>query len=384
MKNKRKRYTKVIGWILILTPLWMHVIWRISPRHPLNILIIDKTVPSLEAHEHRSLVWVLRNERYTKNNDELYMLNKDYSGFFPTKGDKEYQIQDLSQYSDAMIDSLSDVLDAVFITDTYGIYADDLPENQISDTTTRLIYGGLRENELDLITNMKEKGKLILTEFNTIASPTNWHIRKKFQEEFDISWSGWTGRFFDELDLSLNPELPAWIPEHYEKQDSIQWHFSGSGIVLVHLDSRIVILAEKTHLSFNLPVIMTTEAASEKYDLPKRIRYPYWFDITFGGQENDVLASYELHTNEVGDSLLAKFNIPKRFPAMIVHDKQYKFYYFAGDWSDSPVHMFWTYFRGISFFRHFLYNWTDINDRKEFFWNYYLPLTRNILSEQLN
>ncbi|MFX5656654.1 hypothetical protein ABTE24_20980, partial [Acinetobacter baumannii] len=79
----------------------------------------------------------------------------------------------------------------------------------------------------------KAKHKLVLTEFNCIGSPTSDDIRARFEKLFALKWTGWTGRFFDSFDTSLNPELPKWLIRNYEAEHNGHWPFKKSGIAFV-------------------------------------------------------------------------------------------------------------------------------------------------------
>ncbi len=45
-----------------------------------------------------------------------------------------------------------------------------------------IIYGGLSTQDIELLQNMKDKKKLIITEFNTIGLPTRPELRKGFED----------------------------------------------------------------------------------------------------------------------------------------------------------------------------------------------------------
>jgi len=74
--------------------------------------------------------------------------------------------------------------------------------------------------------------------------------------------------------------------------------------------------------------------------------------------------------------------VPNRFPAIVAHsDKDYHFYYFAGDFCDNPVTLGSSYFKKIYYLKWFLYNNNDPQERKSFFWELYRPLVTTILNE---
>jgi hypothetical protein len=184
------------------------------------------------------------------------------------------------------------------------------------------------------------------------------------------------------LDTTKNPDLPKWIIRLYKRQHQNQWSFTNPGIVLVHSSDTIAILEKGTSLTFGVPVVKSFQYGVEKYNLPKEISYPYWFDITLSSDTaNKVISYYELFPNQKGDSILHRHHIPKIFPATFEHINDSPFYYFCGDFSDSPIHNTWVEITGIQYIKMFVMNDLDLNDRTPFFWRYYLPMTSKILDD---
>ncbi|HEY0771727.1 MAG TPA: hypothetical protein VGD31_15480, partial [Sphingobacteriaceae bacterium] len=103
-----------------MLPLWMWLAWYFSPKSPLNVVIVDKTVLTEQAREHASLNWILRYNRYSKEDGNLYRVQNDYYGFFPKKI-PDYELKRLEKFSDTQLKSLANRSDLLYITDTYGI-----------------------------------------------------------------------------------------------------------------------------------------------------------------------------------------------------------------------------------------------------------------------
>jgi len=377
------RFWKILGWFFLIMllpfPLWMYLGWYFSPSKPLSVAIIDKTVLTRERKEHESLNWVLTNQKYVKPDGELYSISKDYFGFFPKLNGK-YEIHGLENFNPEQIDTLADASDAVYIADTYGIFASEWYTQKEQTEHSSMIYGGLSPVDMMFLQNMKKKKKLIMTEFNTIASPTNEAVRADFETTFDLRWTGWSGRYFESLDTLKNPELPRWLVRDYKLQHSNRWPFKQSGIALVHYDTRVEILENKTHLTQEVPYILTNKENCERFELPEKIKYPYWFDVMLTKRSNNVVSIYSVYTNAKGDSILESIGIPKVFPAVIEHTGDYLFYYFSGDFCDNPIEQFTAKIKGVRAFRWFFYNGKEIPERRSFFWEYYSPLVTKILA----
>ncbi len=90
----------------------------------------------------------------------------------------------------------------------------------------------MSKEDIGLLQRMKDKHKLIITEFNTIGSPTPPEIRRQFEEMFAIRWSGWIGRYFENLDTTVNKELPRWLINNYLSQHNHRWPFKKDGVAL--------------------------------------------------------------------------------------------------------------------------------------------------------
>jgi len=369
----------IIGFVFFPFILW--ILWLINPSIKTKILILDKTVLTNDGPEHLALDWVLSHRKYFKKDGTFYSAKNDYFGFFPLE-DEKFKIKDLSNLSERQIDSLSNVFDMTYFTDTYGIYTNEwYQRNDISEHSGK-VYGGLEKNDVLFLQRMKEKKKLIMAEFNFFATPTATSVKIDAEQLLGLRWSGWTGRYFEQLDTLKNSELPKWISRLYKEQHHNQWPFTKPGIVFINSDERIAILESETDLTYGVPVIKSFNYGVKKFDIPKEIRYPFWFDITLSTDTtNKVISYYEIFSNKKGDSILQHHNIPRIFPAAFEHLDKSPYYYFCGDFTDSPIHVSFIKFIGIQYLKMLVNNESDLNDRTPFFWRYYLPMTSKILDD---
>jgi len=350
--------------------------WFFQDKKSTSIYILDKTVPDETYAEHKSFNWILTHYKYTDRNKKLYSYKKDYYGYFPSKNAKN-PIRSLRLYE---ILSIPDDFDMVYYTDTYGVTYQDIFNRPPDKLHSPLIYGGLNQNDYLLLSEMKRKNKIVLTEFNILASPTSDLIREKTQALFDFTWTGWVGCYFSSL-LVSNPNLPDWVVVQYERKYQKKWSFEGDGIILVQEKGDIIVMDTKTYLNRPYLQIITGDYGQQTYHLPSSQNYSFWFDIVKPGA-NKVVSTYKLDTNKQGDLLLSKNGLTKEFPAILEHLDGYKFYYFAGDFSDRDLTFATTYFKGFPFLAKtfFLKNSAS---KKAFFWRFYLPLIHNILEKNL-
>lgn len=390
MKKRVIKILFIIVALLIFTlPLNMWLQWHFSDQREMKIFILDKTVINQNVQEHVSFNWVLNYNRYVKENKAFYIPNEDYYGFFPD-GNGAYSTKDLKQDTEEDLNTLADEYDMVYYTDLYGIYALDwhneypqLKPNQPLGKVgeySPLIYGGLTKNELGLLKKMKSRKKLIINEFNIIASPTSKFLRTEYEKEFKVNWTGWVGRHFENLDTTTNKELPIWLIRNYKKQNNNEWPFKESGIAFVNNSAKVVILENETHLKIKFPIIKTPKKTAEYYGIAPIINFTYWFDICTTDSSNQVLSNYFINTNSKGDSIMNKWEIPKKFPAVIKRKKDYPYYYFAGDFADNLISMKTSKYKHIDGIN-YLYKDSSSEQKRSFFWRYYNPLMSKILDD---
>ncbi|MFO7829314.1 MAG: hypothetical protein R6V23_11870 [Bacteroidales bacterium] len=377
--NKKILFLLVTFAIIILTLFGSWFFWYIKPNKPLNIYILDKTVPTIERTEHKSFNWVLNHHKYVKPNGNLYNVNKDYYGFFPlsTKS-REFDFKSLRihEVKDAALG-----YDMLYYTDTYGVYYNEWYKNQSKDLKiNQKVYGGLNQNDYLLLKEMKGLNKLIITEFNLYDAPTNPLIREKVEVLFGINWSGWTGKYFSSLDTSKNGIVPKWIVNRYMEHNNNQWPFKNAGIVLVHKFGTITILEQGTHLTEEIPLIISKQETIKKYGVPEIVHYPQWFDITFTGDRNNVPANFKIQVNSKGDSILRSYNLKPVFPAVIEHTGDYKFYYFGGDFAENPVNSNTAYFEGYHELMG-LFTGNSYESTRKFYRKFYVPMISEIIDD---
>jgi hypothetical protein len=373
---------RVVLVILLLLPIWMFVIWLCTPKRKLVLAIIDKTVLSTKEQEHISLNWVLNQERFTKNNTELYKRDRDYFGFFPLENEK-FQLKGLERFNTKQLDQLSNDADVAYITDAYGIYKNEWYKQGDIKERSGIVYGGMSPQDFYFLEQMRSKHKLIITEFNCLASPTTPAVRNNFENTFGITWTGWIGRYFDSFDTTKNKEIPSWLIRNYKQQHNGAWPFTKSGIAFIHSDDRVVILENETHLKQSLPYIVSYSEGQKHYGLPEKIPYAFWFDvIQTDTSYNHVVSRFIIDVNDKGKKELDQSGLPSAFPAVTAHiNKDYRFFYFSADFADNPIKFTSSYFRGVHYFKWLMYNRHDPQERRSFFWNLYQPLVTTILND---
>lgn len=379
---KKRQILLIVSLLIVLLPVWMLLGWVLTPKKKLVVAIVDKTVLTREGQEHISLSWVLKHEKYTKNKSDLYAVSDDYFGFFP-KDHEKYRIKGLERFTTAQLEQLSRDADLVYVTDAYGIYTNEWYKKRDLNERSQMIYGGMSQQDVNLMAAMKAKHKLIITEFNSIASPTPTNIRNQFEQLFNMHWTGWVGRYFESLDTTGNEDVPKWLINAYVNTAHQPWKFKKAGVVFVSDNDGVVILESGKDVSEKLPRIVSSEEGMAAYGLPKEFYYPFWFDVIAPNTDvNKVLSHFEFGLTASGKQQLAAFHIPEVFPAVQMHKgSDYQFFYFSADFSDNPLSGNAAYFKWIEHFSFLLYNKADEADRRKFFWKFYRPMLTTILDD---
>jgi hypothetical protein len=308
------------------------------------------------------------------------MPSHDYFGFFPA-ANEQFKLKGLERFSRDQLSNLSDDADLVYFTDTYGVYKNEWYKRPTPAERLGLIYGGMSRQDIGLLKDMKARHKLMIAEFNSIGSPTAPPVREEFESLFGLHWTGWTARYFSSLDPAVNRELPHWLVNNYKLQHAGQWPFRHAGVAFVNNNEQLVVLEDSTQLTDPMPYIESTASGRQLLDIPKEMKYPFWFDIIDPVlMQNDIAANFVIRTNAKGEAELNKYNIPSHFPAVLLHNKSdYHFYYFSGDFCDNPISLNTSYFKGIGLFKWLFYNAANPAESESFFWNFYRPMMNKIL-----
>lgn len=376
---KRPYIVLIVFLVIILAlPAYSWFSWRIQSKKAMNVFILDKTVPSLERIKHRSFNWILTNNKVVKPRKRTkYSYRKDYFGFHPLRPLREKQ-HDIRRIRMADIIVLADTLDVAYYTDTYGVYFNDWYASIYKNRRSRMIYGGLNNNDQLLLLEMDKRNKLIIAEYNTIDYPTGALERVKMENLFDIKWSGWTGRYFETLDTLKNPGFPPWILDMYRRQYLEPWTFTNGGIVLLKENKEVVVLEDETHLLMERPVIFTDSRYQQEYGLPFEMPFSRWFDIIETDEDN-IVSEYRILANKRGDSLLDVNFIPNKFPAVMHRADTGNAFYFAGDFATNDVPNWISRFKYLEKLDFLLYD-KKLKDDRAFFWDFYRPLMEGILN----
>ena len=372
--------TIIIIVLILALPFINFLRWSFHEKKPIDIAILDKTVPTPERIHHKSLSWVLNSERFVKKNkNRSYSFRKDYYGFAPTRPLKE-KGYNLNEYHLSEMIELPEKIDAIYFADTYGVFFNDWYAGINKSRRSRKIYGGLNNTDYLLVNEMKNRNKLIILEYNSFDFPTDEFESYRTQEKLGIQSKGWSGKYFKTLD-STSRNFPIWMTSMYRKEYNEPWSFTKPGIVLLS-ERNIIVLEEGTHLSNALPFIVTDNANCEKFGVPASVAFDKWFDI-IDPMGNLIISEFQIETTAAGDSLLADHMISRIFPAVVQEPLNNNVFYFSGDFATNEVCFPMSRIKGFSRLKGILYS-DKPNDTRRFFWLYYKPLINTILTDYYN
>ena len=356
------------------------LLWVLAPQNSQKILVVDKTVPHPNYREHSSLFWVFNfNKVIPPNNSSPWEDHRDYLGYYPDFLDDDGN----AHFEDLTKDDLNNI-DLLYLADSYGVYVLDLVEADEMITAldySHLIFGGFDLNEVKAIEDFVNSGGALVAEFNTFAAPTTGKPRKRLEELLSVEWTGWAGRYFQEL--SDKDQVPVWARRNWFKHYGAKWDFEGPGWLLTHEDTRLFVLQEDIDVERPGLKLVDYKEDEELLDgVYEDVPFYYWFDVNTlldGGEE---LVSYEFFLTDQGKKLFSQFGVPIKFPAIVRSSKSPLRLYFAGDFSDNNFERGPYRVLGIPWTKKLFRLNEHHRDQRAFFWEVYVPLIENVLEEQ--
>jgi hypothetical protein len=380
---KKTLFIVIIVLVVILAlPAISFIRWAFQEKKPLGIIILDKTVPTLERINHKSLSYVLTSERFVKKSGGSYSYRKDYFGFFPLKPmkSKDYRLNNL-KLPDVM--DVVEKTDVLYYADTYGVFFNDWWTGINKSRKSRKLVGGLNNSDYLYLVEMQRRNRLCILEYNSFDYPTAPLEAYKTKERMGIEFGGWTGKYFATLDTAAkgNEDFPIWMTQLFRKQYRKPWSFNKPGVVFLK-GSDIIVLEEGTHLKNAVPIITTDSVYRQKYGLPEKVAFDGWFDV-IDPLKSKVVSNYNLETTPAGDTLLFENMLAAKFPAVITDTVNQRNYYFCGDFAANKVDFWTARLKGFGGIKGINYSERE-NDPRRFFWLYYKPLINGLFTEYYN
>jgi hypothetical protein len=372
LSRLRSRRALVIGLVAVLTlgalaaAPW--ALWQAAPDRPLDIVVVDKTVAKPDYRKHAGLFWLLRHEKIVqRGTGQPFRDDRDYAGYRHT-ADGQPRIVPIPPRAS----------DLTYIADTYGVYEDDLQGRPLG-LRSRLIYGGMSLNEVRSVTRGLRPGATLVGEFNCIASPTVGQAREELSQALGVRWTGWIGRHFQFLDLTV--DLPLWIPRAWKRQTGRAWQFRGPGYVFVNEQGFLVVLVEGIDTPAPALRITFDGANADRYGAVRRQTYDYWFEVMEPRPGAEVIAQFDLELTDSGREKTRGIPVDRPFPAIVRTVRTgHLAYYFAGDFADQPKVLSAYRYKWLPKVRSWL-GAEHRDDQQAFYWRVYVPVMQYVIRE---
>ena len=384
-KGKVKLFIKRLKWyhiavgVLLLCIILLFVIWHLLPKKTMNVAVLDKTVLSYADDEniikenvyrkHQGLYWILHQQRYVKQDGEYYDYQRDYFG---PKLDEEGNFDGFTELKDA--DSTPDLLylsDAYGMgNDTFGYYKGGTP-----------LGGGISDDDMSYISFAHESGAPIVAEMAFFSTPLSDSVRAQLIALTGVNPTKWIGRYL--VDLEDFTDVPDWAPPMYEQQEGVEWRFTGPGILLVSTDGKIIVLEQNTDfITKNLLKIYINDEYKDEFSGCGNCNFYNWFELVEPNYGVESVATFEFDLNATGMEKIKDVSKTPRFCAISRKQEEgyAPVYYFAGDCNDYVNgNRYGEFLFSNEFFKFLSYD--RQGDISNFFWRFYNPLMRHILSD---
>lgn len=419
---------RLITLILLITaPLWISsLLWQIKPTLPLKLSLVDYTVPYDNYAEHNASVWAFNHLKLkpphlkkTKNvldpsttrqdkvwhNQTAYVGPEPFKPYIQKRLSQTYPLHSIQQ-------SKTTPFDLVYVADTYGVYREDFVTKieqdgqmvEISSSTdpkllktlfdqgkidahmdfSRLIFGGLSTEDIEVLELHTDKGGDVFFEFNAFCDPTSTAVRQRAEEIVGVHWTGWSGRFLpDPHDLN---DSPHWLKRLYQKQFPNKELPKGPSLLLVHRDGRIFLVESDEDVSSILPTLHVREKYRERLPMANTPYYYFWFAIMTPDKalNTQVLAEIHLHAPKGQKNIYELLNLPTRIPLLTerVVGQSHR-YHFAIDGSDIRENLGSYPYAGLAFLNSLSPRTRGESvSQRQVFWQFYLPMLKTILWER--
>lgn len=373
---KRRSWKRPLQGLLVVLLVLPVGAWCSRPISAWRVRVLDKTVPHPDYREHSALMWALNHWRAPSPSGRSWRPATDYIGYHPQIGGRA------RPGGDALDASGLSQANALFITDTYGVYAADEAAgapNQTGLDYSKRLYGGLSSDEAGVIEQFVKRGGALIGEFNTFASPTDGVTRARMEALFGLKWTDWSGRYFE--DLADVGDVPVWARRNWLAHHGVAWAFQGPGYLFVNEDSRIEVLREGPDVPVRgLRLRVESPGDPLLRDCRDDVPFRYWFDIVQPLPTTEVLSRYQLDPTPAGSKLLSDAGIPSSFPAVLRSSRSPVRIYFAGDFSDNEIVRGPYWYSAWPWLRRQVGFDETVPDQGAFFWDVFAPMVGNLLS----
>lgn len=335
--------------------------WYLVPTRSLDVAVLNKTVSApqngessiLPYRKHYGLFWMLNQRRYRNpETGKAYDYRTDYFGLVP-EGD---------EFRENSITRLERTPDLVYLSDLYGIDAEE---------------GGLSLEDMASASIARTNGATLIAEADVFTSATSASVRQEAEEEFGLTYTGWTGRYI--TDMADLTDVPEWAQSLHQTQYGRPWDYDGAGILLASDAGELVVL-ESSDFKNSMMQIAVTEDYQQEFGRLS-LNYYNWFIITTPAFQAETVAEFQLNLSQSGREKFDRISENASFPAVLrMKDSAAPAYFFAGDFNDYVAQNRFYRFLGSGLFYR-LVSYDRPGDITNFYWNFYYPLMKVVLNQ---
>lgn len=378
-KVKKAKWYHIVALILFILLLVIFGGWHIKKKRIMNITLLDKTVLSYSEdndiiketvyRKHQGFYWILEQQKYVKKDGSFYDFKKDYYG--PMLDEEG------SYKENVFLKSVAEAPDLMYVADSYGVVDDTFGYFRGDDPN----LSGISQDDMSVISFAYESGATVIAETALFSMPMEESVYSQMTSMCGVTPTTWVGRYiFDLQDFS---DVPDWAPPMYEQQEGVEWRFSGPGILLVSREGKIIVLEQNIDFdSKNLLKIYINKEYRKEFAGVSNANFYNWFELVEPNYGTEQIATFEFDLNVTGMEKIREVSNTPRFAAVTrkVTENHAPVYFFSGDFNDyTSGHKYGRFLFANQIFK--LFSFDRQGDVTNFFWNFYDPLIRKILSD---
>ncbi|TNE43569.1 MAG: hypothetical protein EP343_32655 [Deltaproteobacteria bacterium] len=343
LKLRLYRWWKWLSWRLLIAlvvtgllgVLFGPVIqWYMRPTLPLDLLIVNYTMPHRNDRKHRALFWLLHHEKVKPPKGKAaWSALRDFVGYRPGRPPKEAETLSKKPHKRPQL---------LYLTDTYGVYRDDLKNAKrwlrpdYIDRSPK-VFGGLTWSDARLIRSWVQQGTHLVVEFNSMCEPTGNGPRRLISRLVGMSWTGWVGKVFQN---PRNPlETPRWLKKSFKQQFPKASFPSSPVLFLINRRGKLLYLVDPSVEKVSPRLVQSLEGQKRFPGTQTPVMYTFWFAVVLptSSPHPNVYTYFHLPKAPAFLKLLKKHKIPEVFPAITERKcgAQSRCLYMAADLSDA-------------------------------------------------